>query len=333
MSQCVACVSVCALVCQIREKLEFPSGVKNQSLSAMNQLLIGLRFYATGSFQLVVGDTFNVSKSTICHIVHRVTSAIPSLREKYVKFPTTVDDQRRTMQSFYSRSKMPGIIDVIDCTHVAIQSPGSNDAEIYRNRKGFFSINVQLVCELTGYITDVVARWPGSVHDSTIFDNSHLRAVMETQQTQVCLVGDGGYACRRYMLTPLNNPTTAAEHAYNAAQILARNCIERTIGMLKRRYPALKYGLHLKLKNTLPVIVACVVLHNIAVTLGEEEPAEDDDELQQYVTEKRFQLLTERTRNPSDEADIGQHTDTAAAANQPASTSVRRALIDEYFAG
>lgn len=318
-------------VCQIKDKLEFPSGCKNQALSAINQLLVALRFYATGSFQLVVGDTFNVSKSTVCQTVHRVTAAIASLRETYVKFPTTVDDQRHTMQAFYSRSKMPGIIGAIDCTHVPIQSPGSDDAEIYRNRKGFFSINVQLVCELTGYITDVVARWPGSVHDSTIFDNSHLRAVMETQQTQVCLVGDGGYACRRYMLTPLNNPTTAAEHAYNAAQILARNCIERTIGMLKRRFPALKYGLRLKLKNTLPVIVACVVLHNVAVTLGEDEPDEDDDELQQYVAEKRLQLLTDRTRNPSVDADIGQHT--AAAANHPAATSVRRALIDEYFAG
>ena len=85
---------------------------------------------------------------------------------------------------------------------------------------------MQLVCDPTGYISDVVARWPGSVHDSTIFDNSQLRAMMETQQITGILVGDGGYACRRYMLTPLNNPTTAAERAYNAAQILARNSIE-----------------------------------------------------------------------------------------------------------
>jgi len=129
------------------------------------------------------------------------------------------------MQAFHSRPKMPGIIGAIDCTHVAIQSPGSDDAEIYRNRKGFFSINVQLVCEPTGYIMDVVARWPGSVHDSTIFDNSQLRAMLETQQTRGCLVGDNGYACRRYMLTPLNYPNTAAERAYNSAQVLGRNCI------------------------------------------------------------------------------------------------------------
>lgn len=297
----------------------------------MNQLLVALRFYATGSFQLVVGDTFNISKSTVCKTVHRVTAAIASLREKYVKFPETVDEQRHTMQAFYSRSKMPGIIGAIDCTHIAIQSPGSDNAEIYRNRKGFFSINVQLVCEPTGYITDVVARWPGSVHDSTIFDHSQLRAMLETQQTHGCLVGDGGYACRHYMLTPVNNPNTAAEQAYNSSQILARNCIERTIGILKRRFPALKYGLRLKLSNTLSVIVATVVVHNIAVTLGEDEPADDDDELQQYVAEKRLQLLADKSRgNQSASADIDPPV--VAAANHPAATGMRRALIDNYFA-
>jgi len=74
--------------------------------------------------------------------------------------------------------------------------------------------------------------------------------MLETQQISGCLVGDGGYACRRYMLTPLNTPTTAPERVYNSAQILARNCIERTIGKLKHRFPALKYGLRLKLLHS-----------------------------------------------------------------------------------
>jgi len=293
----------------------------------MNQLLVALRFYATGSFQLVVGDTFAVSKSTVCQTVHRVTEAIASLHDRYVQMPTTAEQQHSTMQAFYNRSKMPGIVGAIDCTHIAIQSPGSDDGEIYRNRKGFFSINVQLVCDPTGYISDVVARWPGSVHDSTIFDNSKLRAMMETQQISGCLVGDGGYACRRYMLTPLNTPTTGPERAYNSAQTLARNCIERAIGMLKRRFPALKYGLRLKLSNTLHVIVATVVLHNIAVTLGEEEP-DDDAQLQQYVAQKRLQLMS-NTDGQSPAAEIDIHT--AAAGNTPAGTGMRRALIDMHF--
>jgi nuclease HARBI1 len=52
-------------------------------------------------------------------------------------------------------------------------------------------------------------RWPGSVHDSTIFDNSLLRAQFENNKFEdAVLVGDGGYACRNYMMIPLSNPTT-----------------------------------------------------------------------------------------------------------------------------
>jgi len=305
--------------------LEYPSD-RNDCLSPLNQLLVTLRFYATGTFQLVIGDTFSISKATVCRIVHRVTRAIASLRPKYVRFPETAEDRRRVMQVFYGKSGLPGIIGAIDCTHVEIQSPGGDDGEIYRNRKGWFSINVQLVSDSTGYISDVVARWPGSVHDSTIFDSCSLRAMLESGQIDGCLVGDGGYACRRYLLTPLANPTTPAEKAYNEAQILARNCIERANGIIKRRFPALKYCLRLSLKHTLPVIVAIVVLHNIALllVLGDEEP-EDDDDLDDCVSSKHRGLLEQwDDLDPGDvlPPDASQH---------PGATGVRRALIDNHF--
>lgn len=47
---------------------------------------------------------------------------------------------------------------------------------MYRNRKGYFSINVQIVGDARLRIRDIVARWPGSTHDATIFANSHIRA-------------------------------------------------------------------------------------------------------------------------------------------------------------
>lgn len=275
---------------QIEDQLEH-STARNGGLSAMNQLLITLRFYATGTFQLVVGDTFGVNKATICRTVHKVTRVIAGLRAKYVHFPATDQERRDTMVLFHQSSKLPGVLGAIDCTHVPIQSPGGDDAEIFRNRKGFFSINVQLVCDQQNYISDVVARWPGSVHDSTIFDHSRLRAELETQRLgKGYLIGDGGYACRSYLLTPLANPITDAERAFNCAQISARNCIERTNGILKRRFPALKYGMRLRTDNVLPVIIATVVLHNIAVMVGEEDPPEDQL-LHHFVANKHFDDL------------------------------------------
>lgn len=87
------------------------------------------------------------------------------------------------------------------------------------------------------------------------------------------LLGDGGYACTNYMLTPLTLPTTDAEHAYQNTQILMRNAIERLFGVLKRRFPALQNGLKIKVETTLQVIVACAVLHNICIMAN--DPVED----------------------------------------------------------
>lgn len=56
---------------------------------------------------------------------------------------------------------------------------GGENAEKFRNRKGYFSFNIQVVCNSNLEIIDIVARWQGFVHDSTIFNNSRLRANFE----------------------------------------------------------------------------------------------------------------------------------------------------------
>jgi len=103
------------------------------SLSSVNQLFIALRFYATGTFQLVVGDTFAVDNATVCRTLHHVTAAIANMRSQYVKFPVTLQERRDTMQAFFLNSKLPGVLGAVDCTHVPIQSPGSDNGEICRN--------------------------------------------------------------------------------------------------------------------------------------------------------------------------------------------------------
>ena len=45
------------------------------------------------------------------------------------------------------QSNIPGVVGLIDCTHIPIISPGGDNAELFRNRKGYFSINVQAICD------------------------------------------------------------------------------------------------------------------------------------------------------------------------------------------
>jgi len=70
---------------------------------------------------------------------------------------------------------------------------GGEDAELFCNRKDYFSLNTQVTCNSNLEITDIVARWQGSIHDNTIFNNSRLRANFENGTYDGLLLGDSAY--------------------------------------------------------------------------------------------------------------------------------------------
>ena len=80
---------------------------------------------------------------------------------------------------FHLLGGFPNVIGCIDCTHIPIKSPGGDNGEVFRNRKGWMSLNVQVVGGPNYEIQDIVIRWPGSAHDSRIFDNSSLKIKLE----------------------------------------------------------------------------------------------------------------------------------------------------------
>ncbi|KAK5649344.1 hypothetical protein RI129_000373 [Pyrocoelia pectoralis] len=267
--------TILALLPQIEHHLEFPHD-NNQSVSPINQLLLCLRYYATGSHLLAMGDFAGVHVSTACRIIKKVSHAIALMYPNYIKMPQTADEIHRAQEGFFQISAFPRVIGALDCTHVRIQSPGGEDAEIYRNRKGYFSVNVQAVCNAQLKFFNVVARWPGSSHDSTIFNNSHLRAEFEQNIYPNCaILGDSGYYLRTYLMTPLLEPRTERQQLYNQSHIRTRNVIERTFGVWKRRFPVLAYGCRLKIETLLSVIISTAILHNIAIDNNEGEPPVD----------------------------------------------------------
>ncbi|KAK3512799.1 hypothetical protein QTP70_025346, partial [Hemibagrus guttatus] len=62
--------------------------------------------------------------------------------------------------------------------HIPIIAPSENEAD-FVNRRSIHSINVQIICDAAHVITNVEAKWPGSVHDSRIYGESTLSNRLE----------------------------------------------------------------------------------------------------------------------------------------------------------
>ncbi|XP_060874643.1 putative nuclease HARBI1 [Metopolophium dirhodum] len=200
---------------------------RNRAILAPCKLYMMLRYFATCSFLLAISDFVGVSESSACRYIHQTYRAVAKQKQKFMSFPMNDVDTKRVVTGFYSRSRFPRVIGAIDCTHIKIQSPGGDNGEIFRNRKGFFSINVQCICNPWLKIINIVARWPGSCHDQTIFDNSLIKHKFETALIKGYLLGDGGYEVKPYLMTPLLSPRTQSEQLYIESHIRTRNVIER----------------------------------------------------------------------------------------------------------
>jgi hypothetical protein len=71
----------------VRDEIS-PETNRSHAVSATNQVLITLRFLASGSFQQVTGDSLaSLDKSTVSRIVRRVTVALSRKMNQFIKFP------------------------------------------------------------------------------------------------------------------------------------------------------------------------------------------------------------------------------------------------------
>lgn len=196
------------------------------------------------------------------------------MHRTFIKFPSTREKIERNWQMYQELGRqegwngIPRIDGSVDCTHIKIvNTPGQQFHEAFRNRKSFFSINVQAVAGPQGEFLDIVSRWAGSTHDSRIFNMSRVNMKYMQRELEGALLGDNGYPSLPYLYTPILNPRTAPEIRYNRAHVKARNVVERMFGIWKRRFPCLNRGMGNKLETVCNIIVACAVLHNIALII------------------------------------------------------------------
>ncbi|XP_077215498.1 uncharacterized protein LOC143850067 [Tasmannia lanceolata] len=196
-------------------------------------------------------------------------------------------------------------IGAIDGTH--IQATVAEDLKPrFICRKGWPSQNVLAVCDFDLKFTYVLAGWEGSASDSRV-----LAFALSKPNGIPCLPGkfylaDGGYPCLRNFITPIRGigyhlndirgrrPQTADE-LYNQRHSSARNVIERTFGVLKKRFNIINTPPMYPFERQVDIVLACCCVHNhirrempndtyipivdneLGITVVEEEDEEEED--------------------------------------------------------
>ncbi len=195
------------------------------------EVLVFLYWLAHAASYRVVSLAFDIPKSTVHNIVHRISRAVIGILRRVITLPT-LDDLEEVGAGFAQLAGSPAfrmVAGAIDGCHIRIKPPAS-DAPCYFNRKLFHSVQLQAITDHMGKFVDIFVGYPGSVHDARVLKNSPLYTGRLYPPAGKCILGDGGYPCLSApicLITPYREPVQNLVQArFNAKHARAHNIVE-----------------------------------------------------------------------------------------------------------
>ena len=159
----------------------FPDQARSirEPLQLDHRVAIAVYWMASSPEYRTIANLFGVGKSTVHKCINDVcTSMAVNILDRYVKFPVD-DDLQHVIDGFDNTWGFPNCAGAVNGTHIPIIAPESAHGD-YVNRKGWYSIIPQAVCDHNYIIIDMNVGWPGRAHDARAFGNSELYYKGET---------------------------------------------------------------------------------------------------------------------------------------------------------
>ncbi|KAK7133521.1 hypothetical protein R3I94_015412 [Phoxinus phoxinus] len=239
------------------------------------EVLIYVYWLAHGLSYRVVSRVFSVPKSTVHRIIHKVAQFIWDNLHRAIAFPKPADLDT-VANGFAQCSGTPVLnkaVGAIDGCHIRIKPPSVHRLD-YLNYKGFYSLNMQAICDSAGKFLDVFVGYPGSVHDTRILKNSSFYLARNYPPNGYFILGDGGYPCLETpicLITPYREPVYGpVQRKFNYHQSRARSIVERAFGIMKTRWRSTLFrALEVSPTFAPQVIASCAFLHNVCIDNGD----------------------------------------------------------------
>mmetsp|Transcript_24507 Transcript_24507/g.22267 ORF Transcript_24507/g.22267 Transcript_24507/m.22267 type:complete len:393 (+) Transcript_24507:74-1252(+) len=175
----------------------------------------------------------------------------------------------------------------LDGTHVSASIAENNSAP-FRNRKGYISQNVLGIVDFRMVFTYVLAGWEGSAHDGKVLQDALTKGLVIPPGKYY--LGDAGYGLSGYCLTPYrgiryhlkefrrgNRKPQNKEELFNLRHASLRNVIERSFGVLKKRFNILNCMRNFTFDSQINIVYSTMALHNF-IRIYQSIPDKYDDE-------------------------------------------------------
>lgn len=193
---------------------------------------------------------------------------------KYVHQPQLLDlPSEIILQSRKYSPYFNDCVGALDGTHIAMHVPAA-DRKPYKNRKGYLSQNVLVVCGFDMKFIYGLAGWEGSAYDGRVLHDAIETKGFQSPVGKYCL-GDACCSNSDYLLVPykgvryhLNEqklaslkPTNAKE-LFNLRHACLRNIIEQIFGVVKRRFQIFDKAPEYSQATQIDIVYAAMGLHN-----------------------------------------------------------------------
>ena len=244
------------------------------------------------------------SGSTIHGVIYEVSKCFISIQECFFIKPSADVTPEKISSNPKFSPYFNNCIGAFDGCHVSCVNSDGN----FRNRKGWMSQNVLAVVNFDLKFSFVHCGWEGVAHDGEVLRDSLLKGFILVPEK--FYLADAGYALTRWSLTPFrgvrhhlkewargNRRPQNYNELYNLRHSSLRNAVERSFGIIKKRFPILTTMTSYPMEIQVDLVVkSCFMIHNfIRLNQGYEDEfdiwnEEPDRTGNNYADEQNVQI-------------------------------------------
>ncbi|XP_050312156.1 uncharacterized protein LOC126749645 [Anthonomus grandis grandis] len=254
--------------------------VFRESVTAEARLVATLRFLATGRSYEDLKFSCIISPQLLGKIIPETCRAIyMSLREKYLRFPSTEEEWLQIADQFKKMWQFENCLGAADGKHIAIKQPPGSGSYFY-NYKGFFSVVLFAIVNANYEFIYVNCGTNGRISDGGVIKNTDFYRLLTKGSLKLpepismagirnklpfVFIGDEAFSLMTNFMKPYRHTTRIdyGEKCFNYRLSRARRVVENAFGILANRFRVLLTPIATKVETVDDIVMACCVLHNL----------------------------------------------------------------------